>query len=95
MWAPGEFVDTPIVTKGQVPHWSRWEKSATTLGPLGRIGLTVVAVAWVTAAAAQSPITLIFVLPLVGLLIRAVWRRGWVIPPHDQIAAAPATTRCG
>ena len=33
-------------------------------------------------AAVQSPITLVFVLPLVVLLIRSVWQRGWVIPAH-------------
>ena len=33
VWAAGEFVDQPIVRSGAVPHWSRWEKSATTFGP--------------------------------------------------------------
>jgi hypothetical protein len=90
VWAPGEFVDTPIVTKGAVPHWSRWERSSTTMGPVGRIVVTVVAISWVLSAATQSPITLIFVVPLVGLIVREVWRRGWVIPP-DRAATPPAT----
>ena len=92
VWAPDEFVDTPIVTKGPVPHWSRWEKSTTTLGPVGRIGLTVVAVLWLLGAASQSPITLVFVLPLVTLIVRAVWRPGWVIPT-GEIAPAPVTPK--
>ena len=41
VWAQGEFVDNPIHTGGPVPHWSRWEKTATTFGPWGRIGLSV------------------------------------------------------
>jgi hypothetical protein len=90
VWAPGEFVDTPIVTKGPVPHWSRWEKSATTFGPTGRIAITVVALVWLVTAVTQSPITIIFVLPLVTLLLRDVWRRGWVIPPDQTATAAPA-----
>ena len=41
VWAPREFVDNPIHTGGSIPHWSRWEKSPTTFGPLGWIALTV------------------------------------------------------
>jgi len=89
VWASGEFVDTPIVTKGPVPHWSRWEKSATTFGPAGRIAITVVALLWFVSAVTQSPITTIFVLPLVTLLIRDVWRPGWVIPPGQAAATSP------
>jgi hypothetical protein len=81
-------VDTPIVTNGAVPHWSRWEKSQTTFGPAGRIAITVFALMWLLGAVTQSPITTIFVLPLVTLLIRDVWRPGWVIPP-DQAAKVP------
>jgi len=73
-----------------VPHWSRWEKSATTFGPAGRIAITVVALLWLVTAVTQSPITIIFVLPLVTLLVRDVWRRGWVIPPDQTAATAPA-----
>jgi hypothetical protein len=36
----------------------------------------------VGSAAAQSPITLVFVLPLVVAVIRSVWQRGWVVPAH-------------
>jgi hypothetical protein len=86
VWAKGAFVDTPIVTKGPVPHWSHWEKSATTFGPAGRIGVTLVATLWLLSSAIRTPVTVIFVLPLVVLVIRNVWRPGWVIPP-DQLAA--------
>ena len=82
VWREGEFVDQPIHTGDAVPHWSRWEKSATTFGPVGRIAITAIGALWVCGAAVQSPITLVFVLPLVVLLIRSVWQRGWVIPAH-------------
>ncbi len=72
----------PIYTEGPVPHWSRWEKSTTTFGPVGRLAITAIAVLWVCSAAAQSPITLVFVLPLVVVIIRGVWQRGWVVPAH-------------
>jgi hypothetical protein len=87
-WAPGEFVDAPIHTGGTVPHWSRWEKSATTLGPAGRVGTTVVTVLWVLGAAGNSPLTLIFVLAVAGVVLHAIWARGWIVP-GDEVAAPP------
>ena len=84
VWGDDEFVDTPIVTKGPVPHWSRWEKSATTFGPAGRVVVTVLAALWLLSSAFNTPITVIFVLPLSMLIVRNVWRPGWVIPPHLQ-----------
>ena len=80
VWQGGDFVDTPIHTGGPIPHWSRWEKSATTLGPAGRILISVFAVLWVIGSAIQSPLALIFVVPAVILVLRGVWRPGWVIP---------------
>ncbi len=91
VWHDGEFVDQPIHTGGAVPHWSRWEKSATTFGPVGRITITTFAVLWVMSAAIRSPLTIVFVLPLVVVLIRSVWQRGWVVPAHLTAKhAAPA-----
>jgi hypothetical protein len=89
VWGEGEFVDTPIVTKGAVPHWSRWEKSETTFGPFGRIAITAVACVWLLGAIGQSPITAVFVLPLSVVIVRSVWRPGWVVPPHLAAVAAP------
>jgi hypothetical protein len=82
VWREGEFVDQPIHRGGAISHWSRWEKSATTFGPLGRVAITMIAALWVLSAAGQSPITLVFVLPLVVVLVRSVWQRGWVVPKH-------------
>lgn len=90
IWAPGEFVDTPIVADGAVAHWSRWEKSQTTFGPFGRIAVTVVTLLWLLGAIGQSPITAVFVLPLSVVIIRSVWQPGWVVPPHEAAVVAPA-----
>jgi hypothetical protein len=90
VWADGEFVDQPIVRSGAVPHWSRWEKSATTFGPAGRISISIVSVLWLLGAAVQNPLTTLFVLPLVVALLRSVWQRGWVVPAH-LAAEAPTT----
>jgi hypothetical protein len=91
VWHDGEFVDQPVHTGGAVPHWSRWEKSATTFGPVGRITITTFAVLWVMSAALRNPLTILFVLPLMVVLIRSVWQHGWVVPVHRTAKhAAPA-----
>jgi hypothetical protein len=79
-WAADGFVDAPIHTGGTVPHWSRWEKSATTLGPVGRVTTTIAAVVWLLGAAFNSPVTLVFVLPVVSVAVHAIWAKGWVVP---------------
>jgi hypothetical protein len=98
VWQEGEFVDQPIHTGGAVPHWSRWEKSATTFGPFGRLTITAIAILWVLSATVRSPLTLVFVLPLVVVLLRSVWQRGWVVPAHIAVPrpaaeAEPTTPR--
>src|SRR5437588_12798690 len=57
-----DFVGSPIPTGGHIPHWSRWEKSATTFGPVGRVMATVLLLATLLPA-----ITLGGVLPLIAL----------------------------
>ena len=38
----GDFVGSPMPTRCHIPHRSRWEKSATTFGPTGRVVATVI-----------------------------------------------------
>jgi hypothetical protein len=76
-------------TGGSVPHWSRWEKSATTFGPVGRVATTVVAVLWLLGAAVNSPLTLIFVVPVASVALHAIWAKGWVVP-GDEPATPPS-----
>ncbi len=79
-WQPGEFVDNPIHEGRTVAHWSRWERSATTLGPVGRTVATVVTILWALSCAVASPLTMIFVLPVIGLVLHEIWQPGWVVP---------------
>jgi hypothetical protein len=80
IWRNGEFVDVPIVTKGPVPHRSRWEKSPTTFGPVGRVVCTVVAMLFLASATLRSPLQLVFLVPIAVIVLRGVWARGWVTP---------------
>lgn len=85
VWHEGEFVDRPIHTGGAVPHWSRWEASATTLGPWGRIGMTVALLATLPAAGAFGMFMYVIWFPAIAIVaLRGIWARGWVVP-----AAAP------
>jgi hypothetical protein len=83
IWAPGEFVDNPIHTSGPIAHWSRWEKSATTLGPIGRCLVTLFTVMWILGAGTRSSLTLLFVLPISIIVLRDVWKPGWVLPGRE------------
>jgi hypothetical protein len=94
VWAPGEFVDNPTHTGGHAPRWSRWEKSATTLGPRGRIGLTVALFATVPFAASVGMFLYLLWFPVIAVVVlRGVWAKGWMVPddgPRDVDRPAPA-----
>jgi len=91
VWHDGEFVDQPVHTSGPVPHWSRWEQSATTLGPVGRVLLTVVVTLWALGSITMNPIMAIFVVPVTLVVLSGVWHRGWVVPaaPSASDASRP------
>ena len=59
IWGEGSFVDVSIVRGRSVPHWSRWEKTSTTLGPVGRTAWTFAVVAFLLSSVLGSPITLL------------------------------------
>ena len=63
---------------------------AGAFGPVGRVSISIVSILWLLGAAVQNPITTLFVLPLVIVLLRSVWQRGWVVPAH-LAADAPRT----
>jgi hypothetical protein len=62
-------------------YWSRWEKSATTFGPAGRVVATVIAL-MMAAGSLSSGAFLLAPLSLIGVgyLVKEIWRTGWVIP---------------
>ncbi len=76
----GNFVDVPHHAGRNVPHWSRWEASATTFGPVGRAGWTVAVVGLGLNTVMQNPLMVLFLVPTVLALIHALWRPGWVVP---------------
>ena len=80
VWAPGTFVDMPTVRGPSVPHWSRWEKTSTTFGPIGRIAWTGGVAAFVVSALFGNPLLLLFELPVAAVVLRGIWARGWVVP---------------
>jgi hypothetical protein len=84
VWAPGVFVDNPIHTRGAVPHWSRWERSATTLGPTGRVVATVVFLSTVSMALSAGGFLYVLLFPVTAsVVLPAIWARGWIVPGDD------------
>jgi hypothetical protein len=70
-----------------VPHWSRWEASATTFGPLGRVGWTI-AIAFIGFNAVfHNPLMIVFLVPVALTLVHALWRPGWVVPTETATDA--------
>jgi hypothetical protein len=93
VWAPGGFVDNPVNTGGQVPHWSRWEKSPTTIGPVGRISATIVFLATVPMAASAGAFLYVLLVPATAyMVLPAIWARGWVVPGEiEQVRPVTST----
>jgi hypothetical protein len=76
----GNFVDVPHHAGPNVPHWSRWEASATTFGPVGRVGWTLAIALIGFNAVFQNPLMIVFLVPVALTLVHALWRPGWVVP---------------
>ena len=90
----GDFVDRPIHQRGNVPRWSRWEKSATTFGPGGRIVATVLLVSTLLPALAYKGIVYVITFPVfAAVVLREIWAKGWVVPeePGEKSVAQPPT----
>jgi len=92
VWHDGEFVDQPVHTGGSVPHWSRWEASATTLGPWGRIGLTAALLLTLPVAGMFGMFMYVIWFPVIAIVgLRGIWAKGWVIPSASMPASVPAS----
>jgi len=91
VWRDGEFVDRPVHTGGAVPQWSRWEASATTVGPWGRIFLTAGLFATLLVAAMFGMFMFVIWFPVIAIVgLRGIWAKGWVI---RREAATSSTER--
>ena len=81
VWRDGEFVGQPLHTGGAVPHWSRWEGTATTLGPWGRTVLTIVLLATLPVAGGFGMFMYVIWFPVIAVVgLRGIWAKGWVVP---------------
>jgi hypothetical protein len=95
----GDLVGVPIATGGFRPHWSRWEKSATTFGPWGRILATILFFCSLPLGISFGLVLYAIWFPVVAVVfLSAVWAKGWVIPgappppPRHQPSAERVTT---
>ena len=88
----GDFVGSPIPTSGHIPHWSRWEKSATTFGPVGRLVATMLLFATLLPAIASAGFMYLITFPIAAaVVLNAVWAKGWVVPDEPDLPPLPVT----
>jgi hypothetical protein len=81
----GDFVGSPISTGGYRPRWSRWEQSATTFGPLGRIVAT--GLFFLSALLIVGLGNFFFILAFALLIVPVmggIWATGWVVPDEPD-----------
>jgi len=77
----GDFVGSPIDERGNIPRWSRWEATATTFGPIGRIVATVIVFGTLIPGLAFNGIVYPIVFPIIAtVLLREIWAKGWYVP---------------
>jgi hypothetical protein len=87
-----DFVGSPIHERGDIPRWTRWEATATTFGPWGRIGLTVLVFATLIPALAFNGFVYAITFPvLAAVLLREIWAKGWYVPETGEDEDTPAT----
>ena len=92
VWRDGEFVDQPVHTEGAVPHWSRWEGTATTLSPWGRIVLTIALLATLPLAGVFGMFMYVIWFPVIAVVgLRGIWAKGWVVPGAASAPRAQAS----
>jgi hypothetical protein len=75
-------------TSGHVPHWSRWEKSATTFGPAGRVVATVILLSTLLPAISYGNIVFVLTFPA-AVVLNAIWAKGWVVPDEPDLPPLP------
>jgi hypothetical protein len=86
----GDFVGSPIATRGHIPHWSRWEKSATTFGPTGRVVATVIMVSTLLPAISYGNIVFVLTFQVAAaVVLNAIWAKGWVVPDEPDLPPLP------
>jgi hypothetical protein len=88
----GDFVGSPIPTGGHIPHWSRWEKSATTFGLIGRVVATMLLLVTLLPAITSGGFMYLIAFPIAAaVVLNAVWAKGWVVPDEPDLPPLPAS----
>jgi hypothetical protein len=86
----GDFVGPAIATGGHRPHWSRWQRSATTFGPGGRIACTVAFLLTIPLALSWGMFLWVLFLPVTApFVLGAIWTQGWVVPDEPDLPPLP------
>jgi hypothetical protein len=91
-----DFVGSPIHERGDIPRWSRWEATATTFGPRGRIGLTALLFATLIPSLTYGGFVYVITFPVLAtVLLKEIWAKGWYVPASESPAVeqSPATER--
>ena len=94
-FSPRPYVPAPIaegyrLDRDPAGHWSRWEKSATTMGPRGRFLTSVVIAIWLlTGFFFEFLITWVCQLFLLSWVLKGVWAKGWAIPSAADTPRIP------
>jgi DMSO reductase anchor subunit len=79
-----------MATSGHVPHRSRWEKSATTFGPTGRVAATVILLSTLLPAISYANIVYVLTFPVAAaVMLKAIWAKGWVVPDEPDLPPLP------
>jgi hypothetical protein len=83
------------VLRGEnVPHLSRWDKTATTFGPTGRIVGTIAVLLLLAAGFSLLFVVSWFALLIVaGAVLRDLWKPGWVVPGEIERPPLPVRER--
>jgi hypothetical protein len=77
-------------TRGHIPHRSRWEKSATTFGPTGRVVATVILLSTLLLAISWGNIVFMLTFPVAAaVVLNAIWAKGWVVPDEPDLPPHP------
>ena len=77
-------------TSGHIPHWSRWEKRATTFGPTGRVVATVILLSTLLPTISYGNIVFVLTFPVAAaVVLNAIWAKGWVVPDEPDLPPLP------
>lgn len=87
----GDFAGLPIHEGGDIPRWTRWQATATTFGPWGRVITTVLLFAMLIPAVLSGGFVYAISLPVLAtVLVREIWAKGWYVPGPHSIEGRPS-----